>query len=219
MDMDYVGKYFGLFFGIFGGVIILGVFICRYLGVMNYFHRFMPIAILTFCAFIILFFNVIKRKRIYNKSIGQSVTDLQSMATSTKKWRKIIPATIVIVTTVAIPIMLYFSYKDPKIKFSPNSFQLIGVYGVNITFADISKVDTMAWQEMPSISRRTNGFSFSNVNRGYFRTSDGDNIHLSIHRGVSPVIKIVKQNGSVYYHNRKNAEETRLIFNKLKADN
>lgn len=67
MNMDYVAKYVGLFFGIFGGIMILSVFICTYLNVMNYFNRLITIAIVSFCVFLILYFNVFKRKRIYNK--------------------------------------------------------------------------------------------------------------------------------------------------------
>jgi uncharacterized protein YacL len=72
MDLDYLGKSFGIFFGVFGGIIILSVFICTYLGVMDYFHRFIPIAILAFCAFLLLYINVIKRNKIYKKNENTS---------------------------------------------------------------------------------------------------------------------------------------------------
>jgi hypothetical protein len=213
MDLEYVAKYFGLFFGIFGGIVIISPFIFAYLGFMNYFHGFFITSTLGFCTFLILYFNVFKRKRIYSKI---DTKQTKSIDVQTNKWLKIIPATIIIATTVAIPIMFYFSFKDPKVKYDSDTFQLIGVYGVNISFAEISKIDTIVWREMPTISRRTNGFSFSNVSRGHFRTTDGEKIRMSIYRGVSPVIKIVEQNGSVYYINRKNADETRQMFNRLK---
>ena len=67
MDLDYVGKYFGIFFGVFGGIIILSVFICTYFNVMSYFHRFMGIAIVVFCAFLFLYGHI-KKDRIYKKN-------------------------------------------------------------------------------------------------------------------------------------------------------
>jgi hypothetical protein len=212
MDLDYLGKYFGLFFGIFGGIIILGVFICTYLNVMKYFHRFMPIAIFGFCAFLILYFNVIKRKRIYNKKdTGQT----QPMDVPTKKWRKFIPISIFIATVVPVGFLIYFGYKEPNVQIDTNALKLKGLYGVNLLFAEIAEADTIVWSKMPTISIRTNGISLNKVHRGKFKTADGEKIHLSIHHGVSPVIRIVKQDGSVYYINRKNATETRQIFKKL----
>ena len=208
MDLDYLAKYFGLFFGIFGGIMILGVFICTYLNIMNYFHRSMPIAILVFCAFIILFFNVIKRKRIYKKEdTGQT----QPTDVPTKKWRKFLPIAII----VPVVLLIYFSYKEPKVEIDTNAFKLKGVYGVNLPFTEIVEADTIVWSKMPAISIRTNGISLNKVNRGKFKTTDGEKIHMSIHRGVSPVIRIVEKDGSVYYINRKNATETRQIFKKL----
>jgi hypothetical protein len=218
MDLDYLGKYFGLFFGLFGGIVVISPFIFAYLSIMKYFPGFFMVATLGFCAFVILYFNVIKRKRIYNKHTGHIEAVPHQKDISSKNWRKIIPVAITIATTVAVLVMFYFSYKDPRIKFDSTAFKLKGVYGVNISFTEISKVDTIVWREMPAISRRTNGFSFSKVSRGYFRTSDGEKIHLSINRGISPVIRVVEQNGSVYYINRRNVSETRQIFNKLKTN-
>ena len=205
MDLEYVAKYFGIFFGIFGGMMILGVFICTYLNVMNYFHRFMSIAILVFCAFLILYFNVIKRKRIYNKE----ATPINSP--QTKKWQKILPSSIV----VFVGLLIYFGYKEPKVEIDTNTFRLNGLYGVSLPFAEITEADTIDWSKMPTISIRTNGISFNKVNRGKFRTTSGETIYLNIHSGVSPVIRIVGKDSFVYYINRKNAIETRQIFEKL----
>ena len=67
MDLEYVCKYHGIFFGVFGIFVILSLFICRYLNIMNYFHYFMPIAIIAFLVFLLLYFNVIKKNRVYMK--------------------------------------------------------------------------------------------------------------------------------------------------------
>jgi len=219
MDLDYLGKYFGLFFGIFGGIMVLGVFICTYLNIMHYFHRVFPFAIIAFVVFVILYFNVIKRKRIYKTSNDQQTdqtrSDLKAKDVRLNKWRTI----ILIVSVVPVILFIYMGYKEPTVKIDSEAFKLKGLYGVNLLFTEIAEADTIAWSKMPSISVRTNGISLSSVNRGKFRTTDGDNIHLSIYRGVSPVIRIVKQDGSVYYINRKSASETRQIFAKLKIKN
>ncbi|MDR0348755.1 MAG: DUF3784 domain-containing protein [Tannerella sp.] len=209
MDLEYVAKYFGLFFGIFGGIVTLSPFIFIYLNIMKYFGNFFMISTLGFCAFLILYFNVIKRKRIYNKTnTGQT----QPMDVLTKKRRKFILIAIV----APVLLLIYFiSYKEPKVEIDTNAFKLKGVYGVNLPFPEIAEADTIVWSKMPAISIRTNGVSLNKVNRGKFKTTDGEKIHLSIYRGVSPVIRIVGQDASVYYINRKNAAETRQIFKKI----
>ena len=134
----------------------------------------------------------------------------QTEETSSIQWRNWIPA----VFTVAVLLFIYSGYREPKVEFdSKNAFKLKGRHGVNIPFDGISKADTIAWREMPAISMRTNGISLFKVKQGKFRTAGGDKIHLSVHCGVSPVIRIVDKRGAVYYINRKNAAETRQIFN------
>jgi hypothetical protein len=59
---------------------------------------------------------------------------------------------------------------------------------------------------------------------GYYRSplhgklivSAGDKIHLNVHRGISPIIKIIDRQGAVYYINRENEAETRQIFKQLR---
>ena len=170
----------------------------------------MPIAIPAFCAFLILYFNVIKRNRIYNKKDTGQTQDV-----STKKWLKFIPIAIVVFAGV----LIYFGYREPEVKFDTNTFQLNGEYGVTLPFTEIAEADTIVCSEIPKISIRTNGISLGKVHRGKFRTTEGEKIYLSIYSGVNPVIRIVRQDGSVYYINRKNATETRQIFEKFKIKN
>jgi hypothetical protein len=211
MDLDYLAKQFGICFGIFGMFMVLIPFLYNLLN-LNHGHRaiIMMIAIFSFCGFLIVWLNVVKKDRIYNKK-----TTEQSQDIPTKKWRKVIPIAIV----VPVGLFIYLGYKEPKVLFDTNSFKLKGVYGVNLPFAEIAEADTIVWSKMPAISIRTNGISLNKVNRGKFKTVSGEKIHLNIHRGVSPVIRIVEKDGSVYYINRKNATETRQIFKKLNINN
>jgi hypothetical protein len=142
---------------------------------------------------------------------GQSGADLLPIDVPAKKWRTFIPIAIV----ASVGLLIYMGYKEPKVIIESNAFTLKGLYGVNLPFSAIVEADTIVWREMPAISIRTNGISLYKVHRGKFKTTDGNKIHMSIYRGVSPIIRIVEQDGSVYYINRKNADETRQIINKL----
>ena len=132
-----------------------------------------------------------------------------------RRWIRLIPAAIIL----SVVFLSYSGYREPKIKFEGNAFILKGMYSLNIPFTEMSKTDTIAWSEMPAISIRTNGISLFKVQRGYFRTRDGDKIRMNVHCGVSPVIRIVDRRGAVFYINRKNAAETRKIFNQLTINN
>jgi hypothetical protein len=131
-----------------------------------------------------------------------------------RKWFTIIP----IVITVSVGLLVYLGYKEPAVETNSNALKLKGLYGVNILFSEIAEADTISWREMPAIALRTNGISLNKVHRGKFRTTQDEKIHLNIYRGIGPIIKIVEQNGSVYYINRKSAEETKQIFNNLKIN-
>ena len=146
------------------------------------------------------------------QQIGKTEAEMQSSNSApTNQWHKFVM--IAIIALVAFS--LFIGYKEPRIVFDSEAFKLKGVYGVNIPFTQIAQADTIEWREMPAISIRTNGISLFKVNRGHFRTTDGDKVRLSVNRGISPVIRIIDRNGAVYFINRKNAAETRQIFNEL----
>ena len=148
------------------------------------------------------------------QQIGQAEIGVQQPEYPARRWLGWILATIL----MAVAALIFLSYKEPKVQFDSNAFKLKGIYGVNIPFAEIAKVDTITWREMPAISIRTNGISLFKVHRGHFKTREGDKIRLNVHRGVKPVIRIVDHRGAVYYINRKDAAETRKIFKKLQKN-
>lgn len=147
------------------------------------------------------------------QQIGKTETNIQTTPDiPTRNWRTI----ILIATMLPAILFIYLSYREPKVIFDSNAFKLKGIYGMNIPFAGITKVDTIAWCNMPAISLRTNGISLFKVHRGNFETTDGDKIRLSVNRGTNPVIRIVDQHGTMYYINRKSADEIRQIFDEIK---
>ena len=68
IDLDYITKYFGLFFGTFGLFLVLSPFIFGFFDVKQEVRNtIFPIVIGSFCIFLVLYFNVFKKKRIYKK--------------------------------------------------------------------------------------------------------------------------------------------------------
>ena len=67
IDLDYLTKYFGLFFAIFGLLMMLSPFLLDFLNLNEHRYLIMTVGTLLFCIFLILWLNVIKKDRIYNK--------------------------------------------------------------------------------------------------------------------------------------------------------
>ena len=68
IDLDYVTKYFGIFFGVLGLFLMLCPLVFNYLEVNeNEQTKVIMIAIISVVLFIPLYFNVLKRKRVYKK--------------------------------------------------------------------------------------------------------------------------------------------------------
>lgn len=109
----------------------------------------------------------------------------------------------------------YKDYKDPKVILSSDNFEVQNLESITIPIDEIANADTLLWNNMPLIVLRTNGFSLSDVKRGYFKTKEGNDVWLSVKFGISPVIRITTKNGKVYYLNLKNSNETRNIFMSL----
>jgi len=118
-----------------------------------------------------------------------------------------------IIIAVVVVAFLFWEYKDPKITISSENFKVQN--DIYIPIDEITSADTLLWNDMPVITLRTNGFSLFGVNRGHFKTKDGNNVWLSVKSGISPVIRITNKNSRIYYLNRKNPDETRKIFTSL----
>lgn len=137
---------------------------------------------------------------------------MESPHTKKSKWRIFVFVLIII----SVGLLIYFGYKEPDIEINSSTLKLKGLYGVNLLFTEIAEIDTISWNEMPMIAMRTNGISIFRIHRGKYKTTKDEKIYLNIYSGISPLIRIIEQNGSAYYINRKNTEETRQMFKKLK---
>jgi hypothetical protein len=120
---------------------------------------------------------------------------------------------IVIVVIALIPTL--FAFREPKVLNSLDLFKVHGLWGISLPITEIASADTISWKEMPSIALRTNGISLFGVNRGDFKTRDGENVRISVKSGGSPVIMITDKDGKAFYINRKKPNETRKIFVEL----
>ena len=71
MDLEYIGKWFGIFSGIFGFIMFVFPFVFKYLGVNKYNSHFFGIVILTYVGLMLLYFNIIKKDRIFRNNTNR----------------------------------------------------------------------------------------------------------------------------------------------------
>jgi hypothetical protein len=125
------------------------------------------------------------------------------------------PKIFFFIILLGVAMLLFLSYREPKVTMSGENFKIYDLYGITIPMEKIANVDTLSGEDIPSIIFRTKGSSLLGVNKGYFKTKDGKNVWLSIKCGVYPIIHIIDKDNKVYYLNRKNPNDTRNIFNTL----
>lgn len=135
-----------------------------------------------------------------------------------KTERRQIFGKVMIAFCVAVPLIaVALTYREPKMTCDDDGFRVEGLFGIDIRLSDIAITDTITWGEMPAFPLRTGGVSLPGVHRGNFRTKDGAKARLSIRTGSGPVIRIIDHSGKIYYINRKNPNETRTMFGKLRV--
>lgn len=91
-----------------------------------------------------------------------------------------------------------------------------GRYPLTLSLAeDVAGVKLL--EAMPAIGRRVNGVSHGSVRAGYFRLKNGEDCFLCLKGTRSPVIRVLRNDGSVVYLGMEVAEETRQLYGQLLA--
>lgn len=137
------------------------------------------------------------------------------MKASIKKKRKISRSIYIqiffVVIIVVIPV-LYFS-AETKVTVENRNIQILGIYGQTIPFDSIDQVILL--DTMPEIVRRTNGYSFLSVKKGYFKTEDGRIVKLFLHSSEAPYLKISDKSGTSVFVNYKDSGLTERVYGEI----
>ncbi|NLO50143.1 MAG: hypothetical protein GX103_03125 [Bacteroidales bacterium] len=69
--------------------------------------------------------------------------------------------------------------------------------------------------QIPRITLKTNGFALGSINKGYFKTEDGEIIKLILNSDNKPYILFTKADGERIYYSAK-SEPNQKILDKIK---
>lgn len=104
---------------------------------------------------------------------------------------------ILLIVLVFIIALFAVGLRENKISVTNEEIIIEGMYGEKIS---ISEIETICLTDsLPSISLRTNGFSLGSIQKGYFKTVNGEKVKLLLSAGSKPFLRIVKKTGEKLY--------------------
>jgi hypothetical protein len=128
--------------------------------------------------------------------------------------------TILFTSLIFVAGIFVVGLKEDKMIIGENEVVIKGIYGEKILFSEIASLKMI--EEAPPISIRTNGFSAGKVNKGYFKTNEGEIVKLILNEHQLPCLQITKKDGrKVFFSARKELNEsiyTALIL-KIESEN
>lgn len=112
------------------------------------------------------------------------------------KWNKF-GIVILSITLVFVVGLFAYGYTENRISYDANYIEFSGSYGENISVDNIAKIELV--NTLPKITSKTNGFAMGTVNKGYFRTKNGEIVKLILNSDQKPIILLTKTNGKKIY--------------------
>lgn len=155
-------------------------------------------------------FVLIKAQK-YNKNLFDEDGNLRQGAGK----KAVLPVVITIITFIVVGILLVFSSKETKVTILDEGIQIHGMYGEVYEWDDIKSIELK--EELPTIEVRTNGSAVGANLKGYFRTTEYGKVKLFVNADTPPFIYLDTDERLVIF-NRKNAEQTKEIYEKITAE-
>lgn len=112
-------------------------------------------------------------------------------------------------TLVFVSVLMILGYKNDPLLVSSGSIELKGMYGETLARSDIKSIEVVG--QLPEITLKVNGFAMGKINKGYFKTSEGERVKLILNSRQPQILLITKTDGSkIYYTGRENTIQNQL---------
>ncbi len=119
---------------------------------------------------------------------------------------------IMVAVFVGIVAMFAYSLQDNPIEIRAEIIKIGGDYGIDLPIKDIKSIELV--NELPEMTSKINGFALQNIEKGLFRTNNGEQIKLLINSQNKPFILIItKTNEKIYYSSKEKSNQE--IYNQL----
>jgi len=120
---------------------------------------------------------------------------------------------VAIITVVFLFGIFYTGMKEPSFITKENALVSNSIYSLDIKYKNIK--DVKISDKLPTITVRTNGFSFMGYSKGYFKTKEYGSVKLLINRDIPVYIYITTNDNSVYVINTEDKEETNSLYKSI----
>ncbi|MGI6572607.1 MAG: DUF3784 domain-containing protein [Fermentimonas sp.] len=110
--------------------------------------------------------------------------------------------------------LITYGFIPSKTIYGDNTIKFSGMYGFEIGIGEIEHVELS--DKLPTITSRSNGFSFGNIKKGFFNLDEFGKNRLLIHSDLAPYLIMTKNSGDKIIINFKDKIETEETYNKIK---
>lgn len=114
---------------------------------------------------------------------------------------------------VIVVVLLMLGFKEDQLTVSHDAIEISGMYGEQLISTEIQSVELA--DRIPEIKMKANGFALGTINKGYFKTVDGELVKLILNSRTMPCILITRSDGKKIYYSSKTIPNAQL-FESLK---
>lgn len=112
-------------------------------------------------------------------------------------------------TLVFVIALLALGFKEDPLILENQTAHFKGIYGEDLKQSEIASVELVT--QLPKIRLKTNGFALGEINKGYFRTADGETVKLLLNAKNKPYIFLTKSNGKKLYFSAKEKSNKEIV--------
>src|SRR5690554_1940323 len=185
-----------------------------FLGYFRKFHLFLGISLIIFG----LFFTY-----VFNETIGLAflviypcLAYIYFVITSAKygeglnsKRKNKVAIYILVATLLFVVGSLGYGVRESKISVAPDAIEIHGTYGEVLRPSEIARIELI--HGLPKITFKSNGFALGKINKGYFKTENGERVKLLLNADNKPYLLFEKVDGKKIYYTAKSASSVKLL--------
>jgi len=187
-------------FIIMGLSILLGTYLFEWLGMSMVANAIYPLTIFGGAIITVLLAQRYNHNHSTTKLTGARVT----------RW---VVLGIMVVTIAAIIVLGVLPHKA---NINSHYMEIKGMYGVKLYYEGMQAVELA--NDLPTITKRTNGFSIGAINKGHFKLDGVGECRLYLRSLDPPFIQITDyMNGKVFLNFKNNDETTRIYYQLTEA--
>lgn len=108
-----------------------------------------------------------------------------------------------------------YGFIENKLSFDSNAIEFHGSYGEVLSADDIESIELV--NLLPKITSKTDGYAMGAINKGYFKTDDGEKIKLILNSDNKPYLLFTKVDGKKIYFSAKEGSNE-VVFEEMKKE-